>query len=186
MVVSAAEVVSFWHEAGPDRWFNKDAAFDKAIHERFFGTYEAAATGKLSDWEHSAQGALALLILLDQFPRNMAAVAVPLGALLAFLMVRTDVPGREYLEPLILIPIFVSAVVIAFGYVVAIGPVGIFSTLAHDTLGFVPWNLYSLLALILIAGLTHAGRAQAMRFCVCGSLRDQSRLVHRSHSATRH
>jgi iron(III) transport system permease protein len=86
---------------------------------------------------------------------GMAAVAVPLGALLAFLMVRTDVPGREYLEPLILIPIFVSAVVIAFGYVVAIGPVGIFSTLAKDILGFVPWNLYSLLALILIAGLTH-------------------------------
>src|SRR6185312_7753852 len=71
MVVSAAEVVSFWREAGPDRWFNKDAAFDQVIHERFFDTYEAAATGKLSDWEHSAQGALALLILLDQFPRNM-------------------------------------------------------------------------------------------------------------------
>ena len=86
---------------------------------------------------------------------GMAAVAVPLGALLAFLMVRTDVPGREYLEPLRLIPIFVSAVVIAFGYVVASGPVGIFSTLAKDILGFVPWNLYSLLALILIAGLTH-------------------------------
>jgi len=85
----------------------------------------------------------------------MAAIAVPLGALLAFLMVRTDVPGRRYLEPLILIPIFVSAVVIAFGYVVAIGPVGIFSTLAKDVLGFVPWNLYSLLALIVIAGLTH-------------------------------
>ena len=63
---------------------------------------------------------------------GMAAIAVPLGALLAFLMVRTDVPGRNYLEPLILIPIFVSAVVIAFGYVVAIGPVGIFSTLAKD------------------------------------------------------
>ena len=44
---------------------------------------------------------------------------------------------------------------IAFGYVVAIGPVGIFSTLAKDVLGFVPWNLYSLLALIVIAGLTH-------------------------------
>src|SRR4029077_18472558 len=71
MIVSAAEVVSFWSEAGPDRWFNKDAAFDKAIHERFFDTYEAAATGKFSDWEHSAQCALALLILLDQFPRNM-------------------------------------------------------------------------------------------------------------------
>ena len=45
--------------------------------------------------------------------------------------------------------------VIAFGYVVAIGPVGIFSTLAKDILGFVPWNLYSLLSLIMIAGLTH-------------------------------
>ncbi|MBI3705982.1 MAG: iron ABC transporter permease [Rhizobiales bacterium] len=86
---------------------------------------------------------------------GMAAIAVPLGALLAFLMVRTDVPGRQYLEPLILIPIFVSAVVIAFGYVVAVGPVGIFSTLAKDVLGFVPWNLYSLFSLIAIAGLTH-------------------------------
>ncbi len=86
---------------------------------------------------------------------GMAAIAVPLGALLAFVMVRTDVPGKRYLEPLILIPIFVSAVVIAFGYVVAVGPVGIFSTMAKDVLGFVPWNLYSLYSLILIAGLTH-------------------------------
>jgi iron(III) transport system permease protein len=86
---------------------------------------------------------------------GMAAIAVPLGALLAFLMVRTDVPGKKYLEPLLLIPIFVSAVVIAFGYVVAIGPVGIFSTLAKELIGFVPWNLYSLWSLILIAGLTH-------------------------------
>jgi uncharacterized protein (DUF924 family) len=71
MVVNAADVVSFWKEAGPERWFNKNAAFDKEIRERFFDTYEAAATGRLSDWEQSAQGALALLILLDQFPRNM-------------------------------------------------------------------------------------------------------------------
>jgi len=71
MVVNAADVVSFWKEAGPERWFNKNAAFDKEIRERFFDTYEAAAAGKLPDWEQSAQGALALLILLDQFPRNM-------------------------------------------------------------------------------------------------------------------
>ena len=75
---------------------------------------------------------------------GMVAIAVPLGALLAFLMVRTDLPGRQILEPLILTPVFISAVVIAFGYVVAIGPVGIFSTMAKDVLGFVPWNLYSL------------------------------------------
>jgi uncharacterized protein (DUF924 family) len=71
MVASAADVVSFWQKAGPDRWFNKDAAFDEEIRARFLPTHEAAAAGKLSDWEQSAQGALALLILLDQFPRNM-------------------------------------------------------------------------------------------------------------------
>ena len=86
---------------------------------------------------------------------GMAAIAVPLGAPLAFVMVRTDVPARRHLEPLILIPIFVSAVVIAFGYVVAVGPVGIFSTMAKNVFGVVPWNLYSLFSLIAIAGLTH-------------------------------
>ena len=71
MLASAPEVVSFWRDAGPDCWFTKNAAFDDQIRERFFETYEAAAAGKLSGWEHSAQDALALLILLDQFPRNM-------------------------------------------------------------------------------------------------------------------
>jgi uncharacterized protein (DUF924 family) len=71
MAPTAADVVAFWHQAGPDRWFKKDADFDKEIRERFFDTYEAAAAGKLSHWEQSAQGALALLIVLDQFPRNM-------------------------------------------------------------------------------------------------------------------
>ena len=86
---------------------------------------------------------------------GMTAIAVPLGAGLAFLMVRTDVPGRAWLEPVILIPVFVSAVVIAFGYVVALGPVGILSTAVKSLIGFVPWNLYSLASLIAIAGLTH-------------------------------
>src|SRR5262249_4333144 len=71
MASSAADVVSFWHQAGPDRWFKKDDAFDNEIYDRFLNTYELAAAGNLSDWEQSAQGALALLILLDQFPRNM-------------------------------------------------------------------------------------------------------------------
>jgi iron(III) transport system permease protein len=86
---------------------------------------------------------------------GMTVIAVPLGAGLAFLMVRTDVPGRNWLEPVILVPIFVSAVVLAFGYVVALGPVGILSTLVEDVIGVVPWDLYSFYALIAIAGLTH-------------------------------
>jgi uncharacterized protein (DUF924 family) len=66
-----AEVVTFWRAAGPDRWFNKDTAFDDEIRRRFLALHEAAAAGKLTEWEASAEGALALLILLDQFPRNM-------------------------------------------------------------------------------------------------------------------
>ena len=66
-----ADIVSFWREAGPTRWFEKDPAFDTEIRERFFTTHEAAAAGQLKDWENSAEGSLALLILLDQFPRNM-------------------------------------------------------------------------------------------------------------------
>jgi uncharacterized protein (DUF924 family) len=65
------EVLAFWREAGPDKWFNKDVAFDEAIRERFLPTYEAAARGELAAWESSAQSALALAIVLDQFPRNM-------------------------------------------------------------------------------------------------------------------
>ncbi len=68
---SAADVVAFWRAAGPDRWFDKDTAFDNKIRRRFFKLHEAAAAGKLAAWEANAEGALALLILLDQFPRNM-------------------------------------------------------------------------------------------------------------------
>jgi uncharacterized protein (DUF924 family) len=71
MLASATEVVSFWREAGPDRWFNKDTGFDDSIRQRFLDTYEAAVAGQFSGWEQSAEGTLALLILLDQFPRNM-------------------------------------------------------------------------------------------------------------------
>jgi uncharacterized protein (DUF924 family) len=66
-----AEIITFWRGAGPDRWYEKDAAFDEEIRRRFLKAHETAAAGKLTAWETSAEGALALLILLDQFPRNM-------------------------------------------------------------------------------------------------------------------
>jgi uncharacterized protein (DUF924 family) len=69
--LTPAEIIAFWREAGPDRWFNKDAAFDDEIRRRFLGIHEDAAAGRLRDWESSADGVLALLILLDQFPRNI-------------------------------------------------------------------------------------------------------------------
>lgn len=70
-IATANDIVTFWRDAGPDRWFKKDKTFDDEIRTRFLETHEAAAAGKLRDWEDSAQGALALMILLDQLPRNM-------------------------------------------------------------------------------------------------------------------
>jgi uncharacterized protein (DUF924 family) len=70
-VASPEEVLTFWREAGPDRWYAKDEAFDNSIRERFLSTYEAAARGELASWEATGEGALALVIVLDQFPRNM-------------------------------------------------------------------------------------------------------------------
>ena len=68
--VGPETVLAFWRAAGPDKWFKKDDAFDADIRTRFLATYEAAAAGRLA-WDETAHGALALLIVLDQFPRNM-------------------------------------------------------------------------------------------------------------------
>jgi uncharacterized protein (DUF924 family) len=68
---SAEDVIAFWLAAGHERWFEDDAAFDGEIRERFATTYEDAVAGLHSDWENSPQSALALVIVLDQFPRNM-------------------------------------------------------------------------------------------------------------------
>jgi iron(III) transport system permease protein len=86
---------------------------------------------------------------------GMAVIAVPLGAILAFLIVRTDLPGGSWIEPLLLIPVFISPMVLAFGYVVAAGPVGFYSVWAKSLIGSVPWNIYSLTSIAIIAGLTH-------------------------------
>jgi uncharacterized protein (DUF924 family) len=69
--VTSGEIVSFWREAGPQRWFEQDGAFDLTIRSRFLAIYEAAARGELAAFEENAEGALALVILLDQFSRNM-------------------------------------------------------------------------------------------------------------------
>lgn len=63
--------MAFWRAAGSERWFEKDAAFDAEIRRRFLATHEAAARGELTDWEATPAGALALILTLDQFPRNM-------------------------------------------------------------------------------------------------------------------
>ena len=69
--VAPGEIVSFWRDAGPDKWFEQDEAFDQAIRLRYLATYEAAKNSELAIWEDSVEGALALILVLDQFPRNL-------------------------------------------------------------------------------------------------------------------
>ena len=64
-------IVDFWRDAGPERWFEKDEAFDRTIAERFGDIYEQALLGELDHWRDRPTGSLALVLLLDQFPRNM-------------------------------------------------------------------------------------------------------------------
>lgn len=73
---TTSEILDFWFvESGPDKWFKKDAIFDQAIKQRFEATAQARADELQhrgwSAWETNPKGALALLLLLDQFPRNM-------------------------------------------------------------------------------------------------------------------
>lgn len=65
------EVVAFWREAGPKQWFAKNDGFDAEIRQRFEPLHQAAARGELNDWAETAEGALALILLTDQFPRNL-------------------------------------------------------------------------------------------------------------------
>jgi uncharacterized protein (DUF924 family) len=70
-VSNPAEILAFWREAGRDRWYKKDGAFDDEVRRRYLDLWHEAAAAKLSAWEASDDGALALVIVLDQFPRNM-------------------------------------------------------------------------------------------------------------------
>ena len=67
---SVPAIVTFWREAGPGLWFAKDDTFDRRFRDRFLASHEAAARGELAGWAATAGGALGLVLLLDQFPRN--------------------------------------------------------------------------------------------------------------------
>jgi len=69
-MVDASEVVAYWRKAGYEKWFTRDEAFDADFKARFAEAHYAASTCALEQWMDTAEGALALVILLDQFPRN--------------------------------------------------------------------------------------------------------------------
>ena len=69
----AAQVIRFWFggAARDKRWFEKNEAFDAEIRERFLALHEEAAAGKLDSWQATPGDCLALIVVLDQFPRNI-------------------------------------------------------------------------------------------------------------------
>jgi iron(III) transport system permease protein len=116
---------------------------------------------------------------------GMTVIAVPLGAILAFVMERTDFPGKRWIEPVILVPSFVSPMVLSFGYVVAAGPVGFYSVWATEVFGAAPWGLYSLTGMAVIAGLTHVPNVYIYASSALKSLGSMSRK-RRASPARRH
>ena len=66
------DILAFWiDEVGPDRWYAKDEALDARVRDLFEETWEAAMEGRFGLWLTYPSGALAYILLLDQFPRNM-------------------------------------------------------------------------------------------------------------------
>ncbi|XP_055388664.1 uncharacterized protein LOC129617510 [Condylostylus longicornis] len=67
----ASSLVSFWRSSGPPKWFSTDAAFDQELRDRFQDLHFEAARRNLDTWMETPDGALALILLLDQIPRNI-------------------------------------------------------------------------------------------------------------------
>jgi uncharacterized protein (DUF924 family) len=103
------ELLDFWlNEVGADGWYRQDEALDTTIRERWRGTWEEARAGGLGEWMVDPRSSLALIVLLDQFPRNMfrgsplafatdaRAVAAAKGAILRGWDQRVPVPERQF------------------------------------------------------------------------------------------
>ncbi len=105
----AKDVLRFWlDETGPEGWYRIDPDFDALIRERYEGLWEEARKGALDAWRTTAEPCLALLIVLDQFPRNMfrgdarsfasdsKALDVAVAAILRRLDRQVEMPARQF------------------------------------------------------------------------------------------
>ena len=68
--VTPAAVLEFWFKQDRKAWFEKNPAFDEDLRARFLPLHEKAVTGQLESWKNEPKSCLALVILLDQVPRN--------------------------------------------------------------------------------------------------------------------
>ena len=106
---TSEDILAFWLDAqGPDAWYKSDPDLDTLIRNTFEETWEAALEGRFSLWLTYPTGALAYIILTDQFPRNMfrgtekafstdrAALAVAKSAIAKGWDLRIDEPARQF------------------------------------------------------------------------------------------
>jgi uncharacterized protein (DUF924 family) len=94
------EVIAFWFGVSPEKWFVKDPAFDDEIRQKFGSLQAEAAAGAHDDWRGTPRGDLALLVLLDQFPRNIFRGDAKSFATDAKALSITETMSRDGLTPL--------------------------------------------------------------------------------------
>jgi uncharacterized protein (DUF924 family) len=70
--MTPGEIIDFWFSAASrERWFNSMPGYDREVRARYEALWEQARDGRLAEWEQTPEGALALVLLLDQMPLNM-------------------------------------------------------------------------------------------------------------------
>ncbi|ALN75085.1 iron ABC transporter permease [Aureimonas sp. AU20] len=89
-------------------------------------------------------------------------VAQVFGSVMAVVIGRTNLPARKWIGEILIWPLFVSNLVIAFGWLSMYGPSGYISLAVRSWFGFIPWNLYSLTGMGIVAGLSQAPLAYLM------------------------
>lgn len=97
-----------------------------------------------------------ILVNTAYFAIGTTVVAQVLGVLCAILIGRTDVPGRAFFGEMLLWPLFISHLVMAFGWFTMYGPSGYVTLFVAGLLGFQPWNLYTVTGMAVVAGIAQA------------------------------
>ncbi len=116
MIDKPEDVLDFWAEAGPEKWWKKDPVFDAEIATRFEESYELACHGGFDDWATEPHGALAIIIMLDQFSRNLyrdshlafAQDAKALSIAKSAIQANLDTQMREDIRPFCYLPLMHS------------------------------------------------------------------------------
>ncbi len=101
------------------------------------------------------------------FATMMTLVAQSIGIGCAILIGRTDLPGRRVFGEILLWPLFISHLVLAFGWFLMFGPAGYITLAVQGVIGTQPWNLYSLTGMAVVAGLAQAPLAYL--YCIASA-----------------